>query len=110
MLYVLYLLTIIISIILFLKIIRIKENFTVGLKKIQGAPINNNKSINLTQNIGKNKIKRICPLCQSELSKDEFLYCAMSPENKSNNNTLRQVQIYGCKYCYGDKNFKLNKL
>jgi len=41
---------------------------------------------------------RICPVCGTMLSQEHFLYAAMEPEPSTNRK--RQVQIYGCPFCY----------
>lgn len=41
---------------------------------------------------------RICPMCGAMLSKNEFLYAAISAY--TNFEGKKQAQIYGCKYCY----------
>lgn len=52
-----------------------------------------NKSINRAQ-----ARPRICPLCGTLLSKEDYLLAALAPE--PNGGGKRQAQIYGCRYCY----------
>lgn len=42
--------------------------------------------------------RRICPVCRTPLTPDEYLLCAMDRENKEARK--RQVHIYGCPHCF----------
>ena len=42
--------------------------------------------------------RRICPVCRTPLTPDEYLLCAMEPAGKDNRK--RQVHIYGCPHCF----------
>ncbi|RPH73424.1 hypothetical protein EHM76_05330 [bacterium] len=50
---------------------------------------------------------RICPVCGTMLSQEHFLFAAMEPEPTTNRK--RQVQIYGCPFCYSSDGVNLQK-
>jgi len=52
---------------------------------------------------------RICPICGTYLEKKDYLFAAMGPEPPPEASYKRQVKIYGCPYCYPEKNPKLTK-
>lgn len=41
---------------------------------------------------------RVCPLCGTVLTQEDYLFAAISPEPE--NGGKRQAQIYGCRYCF----------
>ncbi len=89
-----------VAFLLFLQIIRLKENVThtfgAKLKKNQDLSKGHTNYFELASS------RRTCPICKTSLQRNEFLYCAMSPEAKhsKHHEQVRQVQIYGCRYCY----------
>lgn len=46
---------------------------------------------------------RICPLCGTYLERTDYLFAAMGPEVPQESVRKRQVQIYGCPYCFGSQ-------
>lgn len=42
--------------------------------------------------------RRICPVCRTGLTQEEYLLCAMQPD--PGDGSRRQVHIYGCPHCY----------
>ena len=48
---------------------------------------------------------RICPLCGTLLSPDDYLVAALSEEIQG---IKRQAHIYGCTYCYATDGVNLN--
>jgi len=52
---------------------------------------------------------RICPICGTYLTKNDYLYAAMGPEPGEQSLRKRQVKIYGCPYCYPEKKSGLQK-
>ncbi len=50
---------------------------------------------------------RICPVCGTVLSQEDYLFAAMEPEPSTNRK--RQVQIYGCPFCYDSDGVNLRK-
>lgn len=46
---------------------------------------------------------RICPLCGTYLSREDYLFSQMGPEPPPGSARKRQVHIYGCPYCFGSR-------
>jgi hypothetical protein len=42
--------------------------------------------------------RRICPVCRTGLTQEEYLICAM--DSDPGENRKRQVHIYGCRHCF----------
>ena len=42
--------------------------------------------------------RRVCPVCKTVLLQSEYLLCAMQPQPEDN--SRRQVHIYGCPHCF----------
>jgi hypothetical protein len=42
--------------------------------------------------------RRICPVCRTGLTQEEYLICAM--DSDLGENRKRQVHIYGCRHCF----------
>lgn len=42
--------------------------------------------------------RRICPVCRTGLTQEEYLICAMDAD--PGENRKRQVHIYGCRHCF----------
>ncbi|MBX7058665.1 MAG: hypothetical protein K1X75_11425 [Leptospirales bacterium] len=42
--------------------------------------------------------RRICPVCKTGLTREEYLICAMDAERGASQK--RQVHIYGCPHCF----------
>ena len=49
---------------------------------------------------------RICPLCGTMLSQEDFLYAALEPE--PDGPRKRQARIYGCRYCFETEGVNLH--
>ncbi len=50
---------------------------------------------------------RICPVCGTLLSKEDYLIAALEPETAGGGK--RQAHIYGCPYCYTTGGVNLSK-
>ena len=50
--------------------------------------------------------RRICPVCRTGLTQDEYLLCAMQPD--PGNGAKRQVHIYGCPHCFLSDGVNIN--
>ena len=55
------------------------------------------------------RMRRICPVCRTGLTTEEYLICAMEPEDGSANRRKRQVQIYGCVHCFATDGVNMNR-
>ncbi len=53
------------------------------------------------------RMRRICPVCRTGLATEEYLICAMEPEDSSSARRKRQVQIYGCVHCFATDGINL---
>ncbi|MCR9143554.1 MAG: hypothetical protein NXI24_14995 [bacterium] len=55
------------------------------------------------------RMRRICPVCRTGLATEEYLICAMEPEDPGSARRKRQVQIYGCVHCFATDGINLAK-
>lgn len=94
------------ALLIFLHLIRLKENVSnlVSFKE----PIEKLKTDKIQ--FKQLDTQRVCPICRTGLLSDEYLICAMAPE--TNNGKSRQVHIYGCHHCFttGGVNLQMQKI
>jgi hypothetical protein len=56
------------------------------------------------------RMRRICPVCRTGLTSEEYLICAMEPEDPAPGaRRRRQVQIYGCVHCFATDGVNLQR-
>ncbi len=107
------------SLLLFLHLIRLKENIQMSISKRNGKSNGKSNGKDDSSKMSSNSqsssfqpkaLTRSCPLCNSLLLNDEYLMCGMGPE--LGGGQKRQVQIYGCKNCFvaGGVNVEIQKI
>ncbi len=83
------------AIIVFLNLLQAREVVTrAGKPEPPRIPLESVR----TRADGQPVVRRICPVCRTGLTPDEYLICAMDPDKADGRK--RQVHIYGCNHCF----------
>ena len=83
---------------LFLHLIRLKENVSQIVFPKRQTTTQTTQLKRSQVELVQPHIKRACPICRTVLFDNEYLICAMAPEPAAGK--TRQVHIYGCQHCF----------
>lgn len=90
------------AVIIFLNLLQAKDAVErIGKDEAPRIDLDSADAAEVQRNLkNRARMRRICPVCRTGLSQDEYLICALEERSDRQPGKKRQVQIYGCVHCF----------